>query len=96
MGASDGGRRRRRRRRKGQGRVERESVAVAVETEEPYEDFKESMVRMVVENEIYAWDDLNELLHRFLSLNSPRHHSLILRAFADLWSGLFSPPSPCL
>uniref|UniRef100_A0A0D3EWM7 Transcription repressor n=1 Tax=Oryza barthii TaxID=65489 RepID=A0A0D3EWM7_9ORYZ len=74
-----------------------EAVAVAVESAEPYEDFRESMVQMVVEKEIYAWDDLNDLLHQFLSLNSPRHHPLILHAFADLWTrnGLFSPPSPC-
>ncbi|KAM0926753.1 hypothetical protein ACQ4PT_003329 [Festuca glaucescens] len=80
-----------------QGRVARESVPVAVESAEPYEDFRESMVQMVVEKEIYAWDDLNDLLHQFLSLNSPRHHPLILHAFADLWTrnGLFSPPSPC-
>ncbi|XP_052149789.1 transcription repressor OFP8 [Oryza glaberrima] len=78
-------------------RVAKESVAVAVESAEPYEDFRESMVQMVVEKEIYAWDDLNDLLHQFLSLNSPRHHPLILHAFADLWTrnGLFSPPSPC-
>ncbi|CAO2182243.1 unnamed protein product [Urochloa humidicola] len=78
-------------------RVARESVAVAVDSSEPYEDFRESMVQMVVEKEIYAWDDLNDLLHQFLSLNSPRHHPLILHAFADLWTrnGLFCPPSPC-
>uniref|UniRef100_A0A0A9EXJ2 Transcription repressor n=1 Tax=Arundo donax TaxID=35708 RepID=A0A0A9EXJ2_ARUDO len=79
------------------GRVARESVPVAVDSAEPYEDFRESMVQMVVEKEIYAWDDLNDLLHQFLSLNSPRHHPLILHAFADLWTrnGLFCPPSPC-
>lgn len=79
------------------GRVVRESVPVAVESAEPYEDFRESMVQMVVEKEIYAWDDLNDLLTQFLTLNSPRHHPLILHAFADLWTrnGLFSPPSPC-
>ncbi|KAF8775232.1 hypothetical protein HU200_004633 [Digitaria exilis] len=78
-------------------RVARESVAVAVDSSEPYEDFRESMVQMVVEKEIYAWEDLNDLLHQFLSLNSPRHHPLILHAFADLWTrnGLFCPPSPC-
>ena len=78
-------------------REARESVAVAVDSAEPYEDFRESMVQMVVEKEIYAWDDLNDLLHQFLSLNSPRHHPLILHAFADLWTrnGLFCPPSPC-
>ncbi|KAJ4810953.1 transcription repressor [Rhynchospora pubera] len=78
------------------GRVVRESVPVTVDSAEPFEDFRESMVQMIVEKEIYAWDDLNELLHQFLSLNSPRHHPLILHAFADLWTGLFSPPSPCL
>ncbi|KAI0497324.1 hypothetical protein KFK09_020547 [Dendrobium nobile] len=72
-----------------------ESVPVVKETSEPYADFRESMVQMIVENDLYAWDDLNDLLHRFLSLNSPRHHNLILHAFADLWSGVFSPPSPC-
>ncbi|KAJ3677927.1 hypothetical protein LUZ60_001730 [Juncus effusus] len=89
----------RRKKRGGSGtgnRVMRESVPVTVDSNEPYEDFRESMVQMIVEKEIYAWDDLNELLHQFLSLNSPRHHPLILHAFADLWNGLFSPPSPCL
>ncbi|WOL17724.1 hypothetical protein Cni_G26517 [Canna indica] len=83
----------RRRRKKKNGRVARESVAVVKETSEPYTDFKESMARMIVEKEIYGWDDLNDLLHRFLSLNSPRHHHLILRAFGDLWNGVFSPAS---
>ncbi|EMS57594.1 hypothetical protein TRIUR3_12575 [Triticum urartu] len=108
-------RRRRRQRNHGSGRrpergvammargeeVEEEEAAVAVEVESatPYEDFRESMVAMVVEKEMYAWEDLNALLHGFLSLNSPRNHPLILHAFADLWAprgGLFCPPSPCL
>ena len=99
-------RRRRRSRRAGQGRraaapgeEEEEAAAVAVEVESaaPYEDFRESMVAMVTEKEMYAWEDLNALLHQFLALNSPRHHPLILHAFADLWTrnGLFCPPSPC-
>ncbi|XP_042385828.1 transcription repressor OFP8-like [Zingiber officinale] len=88
-------RRRRRPRSKEEGRAAQESVAVVKETSEPYHEFKESMVQMIVEKEMYGWDDLNDLLHRFLSLNSPRHHHLILRAFADLWTGgVFSPPSP--
>ncbi|KAG6522675.1 transcription repressor OFP8-like [Zingiber officinale] len=87
--------RRRRPKIKQEGRAARESVAVVKETSEPYYEFKESMVQMIVEKEMYGWDDLNDLLHRFLSLNSPRHHHLILRAFADLWRGsVFSPPSP--
>ncbi|CAN6346671.1 unnamed protein product [Urochloa humidicola] len=102
-------RRQRRRRRRSRSRrraapamgEEEESAAVAVEVESaaPYEDFRESMVAMVTEKEMYAWEDLNALLHQFLALNSPRHHPLILSAFADLWAprgGLFCPPSPCL
>ncbi|KAL6620317.1 hypothetical protein ACP70R_035456 [Stipagrostis hirtigluma subsp. patula] len=75
------------------------AVAVEVESAAPYEDFRESMVAMVTEKEMYAWEDLNALLHQFLALNSPRHHPLILAAFADLWTprgGVFCPPSPCL
>ncbi|CAN6332910.1 unnamed protein product [Urochloa humidicola] len=78
---------------------EEAAVAVEVESAAPYEDFRESMVAMVTEKEMYAWEDLNALLHQFLALNSPRHHPLILTAFADLWAprdGLFCPPSPCL
>ncbi|XP_062181570.1 transcription repressor OFP8-like [Phragmites australis] len=92
-------RRRRRRYEREQARREETAVAVEVESSAPYEDFRESMVAMVTEKEMYAWEDLNELLHQFLALNSPRHHPLILTAFADLWAprgGLFCPPSPCL
>uniref|UniRef100_A0A0D9WH15 Transcription repressor n=1 Tax=Leersia perrieri TaxID=77586 RepID=A0A0D9WH15_9ORYZ len=93
-------RRKRRQRRRRVAREEEETaVAVEVVSAAPYEDFRESMVAMVVEKEMYAWEELNALLHQFLTLNSPRHHALILHAFADLWaprSGLFCPPSPCL
>ena len=74
-------------------------MAVEVESAAPYEDFRDSIVAMVTEREMYAWEDLNALLHQFLALNSPRHHPLILSAFADLWAprgGPFGPPSPCL
>uniref|UniRef100_A0ACD5U256 Uncharacterized protein n=1 Tax=Avena sativa TaxID=4498 RepID=A0ACD5U256_AVESA len=84
---------------RGEGEEEAAGVAVEVVSAAPYEDFRESMAAMVVEKEMYAWEDLNALLHGFLSLNSPRHHPLILHAFADLWAprgGLFCPPSPCL
>jgi hypothetical protein len=33
-----------------------------------------------------AKDELNDLLLQFLSLNSSRHHPLILNAFTDLWN----------
>uniref|UniRef100_A0A0E0K874 Transcription repressor n=1 Tax=Oryza punctata TaxID=4537 RepID=A0A0E0K874_ORYPU len=82
-GASSAGRRRR-------GRLEEESVAVVRESDDPLGDFRRSMVQMIVENEITATPELRELLHRFLSLNSSRHHHLILRAFADVCEELFA------
>ncbi|XP_073013472.1 uncharacterized protein [Typha latifolia] len=71
-----------------------EGVAVVKESSDPYHDFRDSMLQMIVEMEIYAWDDLRDLLRRFLALNSPYHHHLILRAFAEIWAGLTSPLSP--
>ncbi|CAL9040549.1 unnamed protein product [Musa banksii] len=68
------------------------SMAVVKESSDPYLDFRDSMLQMIVEMEIYAWEDLRDLLHRFLALNAPRHHHLILRAFAEILNGLFSPP----
>ncbi|KAI4995382.1 hypothetical protein ZWY2020_035285 [Hordeum vulgare] len=74
----------------GRGRLEEESVAVVTETEDPLEEFRRSMAEMVVENRITGGAELRELLQRFLSLNSARHHHLILRAFADVWEELFA------
>ncbi|KAG9455024.1 hypothetical protein H6P81_007928 [Aristolochia fimbriata] len=77
------------------GRV-RESVAVVKESDDPYLDFRQSMLQMILEKEIYARDDLRELLNCFLSLNSPQHHHIIIRAFTEIWNGVYSsaPPPP--
>ncbi|XP_039124025.1 transcription repressor OFP8-like [Dioscorea cayenensis subsp. rotundata] len=72
-------------------RVSGESVAVVKESEDPYLDFRDSMVVMIVEKEIYAREELEELLHCFIALNAPHHHALILRAFADVCREVFSP-----
>ncbi|KAF3790548.1 Transcription repressor [Nymphaea thermarum] len=65
------------------------SVAVVKTSDDPYHDFRNSMVQMIVENEIYSRDDLCELLRCLLSLNSPFHHDAILRAFAEIVDGFF-------
>lgn len=92
--AGGGGRRRHRRTLSeggggGSGRVE-ESVAVVKESADPLGDFRRSMLQMIVENEIVGGAELRDLLHRFLSLNSPHHHHLILRAFAEIWEEVFA------
>jgi uncharacterized protein (TIGR01568 family) len=71
------------------GRVE-ESVAVVKESADPLADFRRSMLQMIVEKEIVGGAELRELLHRFLSLNSPHHHHLILSAFAEIWEEVFA------
>ncbi|OEL38305.1 hypothetical protein BAE44_0000674 [Dichanthelium oligosanthes] len=73
----------------GSGRVE-ESVAVVKESADPLSDFRRSMLQMIVEKEIVGGSELRELLHRFLSLNSPHHHHVILRAFAEIWEEVFA------
>lgn len=66
------------------------SVAMAKESEDPYEDFKRSMLQMVFEKEIHSKRDLRELLNCFLQLNSPAHHDVISRAFAEVWNDVIS------
>ncbi|XP_061354704.1 transcription repressor OFP6-like [Gastrolobium bilobum] len=74
----------------GFGKAGKEGVAVEKDSEDPYLDFKQSMLQMILENEIYSKDDLRELLNCFLQLNSPYHHGVIVRAFTEIWNGVFS------
>ncbi|OMO82531.1 hypothetical protein CCACVL1_11933 [Corchorus capsularis] len=78
---------------KGLGRVGGESLAVEKDSDDPYLDFRHSMLQMILENEIYSKDDLRELLNCFLQLNSPYHHGIIVRAFTEIWNGVFSVKS---
>ncbi|GER29028.1 ovate family protein [Striga asiatica] len=74
----------------GFGRVGGGSVAVEKESEDPYLDFRQSMLQMIIENEIYAKEDLKELLNCFLHLNAPYYHGTIVRAFTEIWNGVNS------
>ncbi|GKA98364.1 transcription repressor OFP7-like protein [Tanacetum coccineum] len=67
----------------------KESFAVVKRSENPYEDFKKSMIEMIVEKQMYQECDLNQLLQCFLSLNSRCHHVIIMRAFSDIWHTMF-------
>lgn len=67
----------------------KESVAVVKRSEDPYGDFKRSMVEMIVEKEMYGADELEQLLQCFLSLNSRAHHRVIVQAFSEIWNALF-------
>lgn len=75
---------------RGFGRVGGESLAVEKDSDDPYLDFRQSMLQMILEKEIYSKDDLKELLNCFLHLNSPYYHWVIVRAFTEIWNGVFS------
>ncbi|KAF4350275.1 hypothetical protein F8388_017659 [Cannabis sativa] len=68
----------------------RESFAVVKKSADPYEDFKRSMMEMILEKQMFEDKDLEQLLHCFLSLNSRDHHGIIVRAFSEIWEILFS------
>ncbi|KAH0648199.1 hypothetical protein KY285_033447 [Solanum tuberosum] len=70
------------------GRIE-ESIAVEKNTNDPYNDFRTSMLEMIVEKQIFGLKDLQRLLHCFLSLNSPSFHKIIFEVFSEICETLF-------
>lgn len=68
----------------------RESVAVVKKSQDPYEDFKRSMLEMIWEKEMFEVHELEQLLQCFLSLNSRQYHGTIVDAFSEIWEVLFS------
>ncbi|KAF3440818.1 hypothetical protein FNV43_RR19104 [Rhamnella rubrinervis] len=67
----------------------RESFAVVKKSEDPYVDFKRSMMEMIMEKQMFNDKDLEQLLHCFLSLNSRHHQGIIVQAFSEIWEALF-------
>ncbi|XP_077236928.1 ovate family protein 1 [Tasmannia lanceolata] len=65
-----------------------ESFAIMKSSFDPQRDFRESMVEMIVENNIRASKDLEELLACYLSLNSDVYHDVIIKVFKQIWFDL--------
>nr|XP_051214252.1 transcription repressor OFP8-like [Lolium perenne] len=63
----------------------RKGLAVVRRSSDPYGDFRESMVEMIVERQVFGTSELEQLLHTYLSLNPARLHPVILQAFSDIW-----------
>ncbi|MCO5561681.1 hypothetical protein L7F22_015303 [Adiantum nelumboides] len=63
--------------------------AVARKSRNPYEDFRDSMVEMVLQKQMHKSSELEELLQSFLCLNSLEHHELIVQAFSEVWEKVF-------
>ncbi|KAL7136092.1 hypothetical protein ABFS83_10G005800 [Erythranthe nasuta] len=62
-----------------------ETFAVVKTSKDPRRDFRESMVEMIVENNLRASKDLEELLACYLSLNSDEYHDVIINVFKQIW-----------
>nr|XP_043610783.1 transcription repressor OFP1-like [Erigeron canadensis] len=62
-----------------------ESMAVVKTSTDPGKDFKESMVEMILENNMRSSKDLEDLLACYLTLNSNEYHDLIIKVFKQIW-----------
>ncbi|XWS13064.1 hypothetical protein CRYUN_Cryun36dG0005400 [Craigia yunnanensis] len=65
-----------------------DSFAVVKSSFDPQRDFRDSMVEMIMENNIRASKDLEDLLACYLSLNSDEYHDLIVKVFKQIWFNL--------
>ncbi|KAI3524609.1 hypothetical protein L1887_03268 [Cichorium endivia] len=75
---------------KGKSKFIRDSVAVVKKSSDPHEDFRVSMLEMIVERQIFGAQDLENLLECFLSLNAKEYHKVIFEVFTEIWETLFS------
>lgn len=73
----------------------KESVVLAMESEDPYLDFMRSMEEMVECHGLKDWECLEELLEWYLKLNGKKNHGFIVGAFVDLLFGLAAAGSTC-
>ncbi|PIN24146.1 hypothetical protein CDL12_03139 [Handroanthus impetiginosus] len=69
----------------------KESFAIVKRSDDPYEDFKNSMMDMILEKQMFDRKDLEQLLQCFLSLNSRNYHGIIVEVFSEIWEAIFSP-----
>ncbi|KAL0928892.1 hypothetical protein M5K25_000822 [Dendrobium thyrsiflorum] len=65
-----------------------ESFVVVKSSSDPKGDFRESMVDMIVENNLFSLKELEELLACYLLLNSSEYHDLIVEVFEKIWSDI--------
>lgn len=67
--------------------VVQESIALAKDSSDPYADFRDSMLEMMQEKNLWQRQgEQQDLLQCFLHLNQPVYHRLIHQAFSDVIS----------
>lgn len=69
-----------------------DSLAIMKSSYDPQKDFRESMVEMIVENNIRGSKDLEDLLACYLCLNADEYHDLIIKVFKQIWFDLTQTP----
>ncbi|WOL11222.1 hypothetical protein Cni_G19984 [Canna indica] len=72
----------------------KDSVVLAMDSEDPYRDFRRSMEEMVAAHGLTDWKRLEALLVCYLRVNGKTTHGFIFGAFADLLVALASPSPP--
>ncbi|KAK9122858.1 hypothetical protein Sjap_012460 [Stephania japonica] len=76
----------------GNGVLFEESVVLALESDDPYVDFRTSMEEMVEAHGLKNWECLEELLCWYLRVNGKKNHGFIVGAFVDLLVALAVSP----
>ncbi|KAI3705265.1 hypothetical protein L1987_75500 [Smallanthus sonchifolius] len=66
----------------------KESVAMEMDSKDPYVDFLKSMEEMVEIHGLKDWNCLEELLGWYLKMNEKDNHEFIVGAFVDLLAGI--------
>ncbi|KAK9292806.1 hypothetical protein L1049_020786 [Liquidambar formosana] len=74
-----------------EGRSALEGFAVVKCLFAPEQDFRDSMVEMIMEKRIRRPEELEELLASYLTLNSNEYHDLIIVVFRQVWFDLNQP-----
>ncbi|KAI9124432.1 hypothetical protein K1719_004354 [Acacia pycnantha] len=72
----------------------KESEFLAMESEDPYGDFRRSMEEMVESHGVRDWEGLEELLGWYLKVNGKNNHAFIVEAFVDLLVSLSKKKNP--
>ncbi|PIN03422.1 hypothetical protein CDL12_24053 [Handroanthus impetiginosus] len=67
-----------------------ESYPVEMSSVDPRSDFRESMVEMILEKQMFGAEELERLLLCFLSLNEVSYHGMIFDVFSEICQTLFS------
>ncbi|MBA0755591.1 hypothetical protein Gogos_000123 [Gossypium gossypioides] len=62
----------------------KESVILAMESDDPYVDFRKSMEEMVETHGMKDWEWFEQLLGWYLKVNGKNNHGFIIGAFIDL------------